>query len=301
MPRTAEQRAAAHRCGRPTKVCRACGHHLRCHGRPECVDYKGPRPPCRDKKGPAACATFGARPCESRTLMRNGACRAHGGKALSGPMHPAARANGYKQYLPARLQAVLDAVEGGPDKLSLQDEIGLLRAWLRSDIEALQDGRGYAVDEVEHAAASIATAYRNLMRAHRSGAVEAMAHALSALDGAVPQLMAALEPGQAIEAARRKMLQTVPVIERSLRAENDRLVDLHGLVALDVALADRHALVSALVLSVDRHVTDPEARKAIRRAAAAEYARLTDRRDAPALAPAGGAVIDIDPHPAPAD
>lgn len=219
--------------------------------------------------------------------MENGACHAHGGKAAVGMANGQWKGKGYSKYLPAELLQDYEAALNDPERLSLQYEMALLRMQLQKVIAELRAGQTIS-DEVHEAARQVSAAYNAAHAANQAGDTGRFVQAMVRLGQARNDLQAALRPAAAQEATRQRAVQMTQAIERLTRSENQRIVELHGMVSLEAAMADRHALVSAVLEAIDGLVRDPETRAALRSRTASVYARLTGRRDAAALGPARG-------------
>lgn len=239
------------------------------------------------------CRAFDAWPCDNTLTMANGRCRMHGGASLVGHAAPGFQARGFSQVLPAPLAALYEAALSDPKRLSLEQETALLKALL-VDVAGKLEGGEHVASGVFTAAAAVFAAQRQFRAAHRSGNPDRLAEALTKLDEAVGGLHGALDPARVQMDARGELVKLSLAIARLKRDENDRLVDLHGMVSLELAIADRHRLVEAMLEVLDKHVHDPESRRAIRRDTSAVYARLTGRRDDPAPAAGRGRPAALD-------
>ncbi len=99
-----------------------------------------------NKKGKTICGsrTNKGKTCQSTFVYKNGRCRMHGGKALSGTASPTFKHGKYSKYLPTRMLAAYEEFSKDPDYLALRDDIVLVNARitdLLSRVDAGEAGR----------------------------------------------------------------------------------------------------------------------------------------------------------------
>lgn len=234
-------------------------------------------------KLPGTDREYGAyRYCTNHPKTGRQRCRKHGGNANTGPDNHAFKHGGYSQYLPTRMLADYERMRTDPDRLSLQNEMALLRIRLTETLQRVEAGHVISAELIRTAKDTVGT-FRLFEAAHRATNPQRMAIALTKLGQAINDMEATIAPTAQANVAEKQVRETALAVGNLARKENERMEMLHNMLALDVVLADRHALVMKLLDAVDKHVADDTTRRAIRRAAAHGYAELTGRRDAPAL------------------
>jgi hypothetical protein len=227
--------------------------------------------------------------------MPNGRCETHRGKATEGVAHWNYQGKGFSKVLPKRMLADYEQARTNPARLSLEDEIAEIRAIKADCWRMLEGDNALAVGAVKAAAGAVLKALRQAKAANKGGDATKFAEAMNALDEAAEDLRLALNPLEAMEAAKRQVAELNLKVEKLLRTENTRVFEERGMISLEAALADRHTLVMACLSAITKHVPDSETQKTIRRAVGHEYARLTGRRDdSPADAGRGPTVLDVE-------
>jgi hypothetical protein len=296
-------------CGAQTRRCQ-CGHHQRVwHERgPDGVA----RGACTHEG--CSCQSFKGEPCphSGNLLYPNGRCRFHGGLSLGGVAHPNYQGKARSRYLagrmPARMVADFHAFAEDPSRLSLQAEASLVRAMLKDVWERLADNALVARALIQ-AVGAVVNAKKAVTRARRNARVDPATHqmdeassrrlaeAMNAQDVALDRLAAAAEPAVAEAAARDEVLRITDRVEKLVRSENQRVVELHGMVSLDAVLTRERQLMTVLMDAITKHERDQEILRLIRRDAHSGYARLAGRRD-PTDVAAGGSYLGDPQRPA---
>ena len=273
-------------CGAETKKCKDCGHHQRDHDfAPPEDTRRGRCKKCRLMEQPDRCPTgFVGIPCEAEGNGAGGRCtQFHGGKSLGGVLHPNAHSP-WSAKLPKGVRHDYERAMADEQLLSLRHEIGVARA--------------YAMDLAKQAASYAwgrPTASRKLRRLSdawdaylgaegattRQSARNVVSERLGELHEAVT---AALGERQALGELREQ----VAVLERLVRSENMRMVEIYNMISSERAMALRQAETTACLESIDELVPDRELRHAIRRRVASKLAAITGRGNHPALDTGGG-------------
>ena len=268
-------------CGAETKRCKDCGHHQRDHDfAPPEDTRRGRCKKCRLMEQPDRCPTgFKGIPCEAEGNGAGGRCtQFHGGKSLSGVLHPNAHSP-WSAKLPKGVRHDYERAMTDEALLSLRHEIGVVRA--------------YAMDLASRAASHAwgsAQATRRLrlleeawdVYAATEGAT-ARQHARNVVAERLGSLHDAVDAAHGERQALKELREQVGVLERLVRSENMRMVEIYNMISAERAMALRQAEQTACLESINELVTDRELRHAIRRRIASKLAAITGRGNHPAL------------------
>lgn len=201
--------------------------------------------------------TRSGEPCKTRP-MANGRCRMHGGSSLSGPAHPNWVDGTYSKVLPKRLLDGYQASINDPDRLALDQQLGLLDARLLDVLQRIDSGESGQLWRLLKGAARDYEAARRANDPVR--VVEQLALMLELINRGHTDQAAWAEARQLIQ-ERRKIAES----------ERKRQVQMHQVVSSEAAMA----LLAQLVVAVQTHVHDDDALAAI----SSEYRRLVGTTD----------------------
>lgn len=203
-------------------------------GCPKC-DYRYKK---EDAKGAEAACPQCQHPrlCQSKILMVNGRCKAHGGKTPRGIAAPGFKHGAFSKYLHGNLSAMYQEALTDVDLMDIKGEMALLYARL---CQLLESGES---EDLWSAAKGAWFAFKD---AYSKGDRDALAEALDELD----KLMT--RGGE--EAGRwNEIYQVQTQLLRNRESERRRLVEMQQMISAEQAML----LISALTHAIRQNVSD---------------------------------------------
>lgn len=193
---------------------------------------------------PCGAKTRRGTPCLN-PAMRNGRCAKHGGKTPVGMASPHIKTGRYSRDLPTRLEAKYQETANDPELLSLRDDIRLVDALIKEQLNRLETGE--SGDAWQLIRASVEALEVGMDREDYAGCRKALRSMRDVIDGRIAHYATETEILSGLE-QRRKLVETEQKMtlagERAISAERAML--FVGAIAgvLKARIDDPHMLAS---------------------------------------------------------
>jgi hypothetical protein len=199
--------------------------------------------------------------CKRHASPGRTVCYIHGGKSLRGTDLPQFKHGRYSKYLPDRLAEKYAEALSDKDLVTLEDDIALVEARLKTELQNLRD-HGMGMRGWQRARGLYLTFQAQTNAGRQEQAIRTLGN-LGRLLSQGTEGTAAWETIENLIEQRRKLIET----ERKRYADEDRAITIDRLMILMAAVID----------IVRRNVESPEARRAI----SDEIRRLVDSNPRP--------------------
>jgi hypothetical protein len=216
------------------------------------------------QNGAALCTAHKRRdgsPCGAIAVKGTTKCKFHGGRSLSGPLHPSFKTGKYSKHLPAQLAARYEEARANPRLLSLGDDIAVAEARLAALLEQVTTGES----------ASAWGDMQALMTEFEAARVRGDASAMGSL---FQRLRGVVERGSAGVGAWDEIRKVWEIRGKLIQTETKTLLAMQQIMTVQQVMLMLGAATDAVVRAVQAHA-DVTSGRAILHDVMGEFTRLS--------------------------